>query len=290
MIHSHREDKTLILCGGLQSSGTTLISYCFLQRADTDGVLDAPTDLLPSLNAVGSLPFAWYKAKISCFRFVEIADYYRDAGWKIRPLLIVRDLRQVWASLRQKAYGCNGITAEDPPLRLRLRRFIDDWRHFKGNHLATLRYEDFVSSPISALRATCTQLNLAWDDQMLSWPKAPSQFADRDNGNETFWVTCGSGLLATVTKFQQRARKPSLPTSDLEWLETEFRDYNEENGYPVHLGDACFTTDEVTAQPAFEVTRRYDWETRRKPIRWVLSRLGWPNKKLIERRLWKRVG
>jgi len=34
-------EKALILCGGLQSSGTTLVSYCFLQRGDTDGVLDA---------------------------------------------------------------------------------------------------------------------------------------------------------------------------------------------------------------------------------------------------------
>ena len=43
-------EKALILCGGLQSSGTTLISYCFLQRGDTDGVLDADNDLLPALD------------------------------------------------------------------------------------------------------------------------------------------------------------------------------------------------------------------------------------------------
>ena len=36
--------KTLYLCGGLQSSGTTLVSWCFLQRADMNGALDADND------------------------------------------------------------------------------------------------------------------------------------------------------------------------------------------------------------------------------------------------------
>src|SRR4051812_21774007 len=101
-------EKVLVLCGGLQSSGTTLISYCFLQRADMDGVLDAPTDLLPAIDPRLARPYAWYKGKISCFRLSEMADYYRDFGWDVRPLLVLRDLRTVWASLRKKEYGCNG--------------------------------------------------------------------------------------------------------------------------------------------------------------------------------------
>ena len=45
-------DRTnvLYLCGGLQSSGSTLVSWCFLQRPDMDGVLDADSDLLPVLR------------------------------------------------------------------------------------------------------------------------------------------------------------------------------------------------------------------------------------------------
>lgn len=43
-------DGVLILCGGLQSGSTTLVSYCFLQRADTDGVLDSDNNLLPALD------------------------------------------------------------------------------------------------------------------------------------------------------------------------------------------------------------------------------------------------
>src|SRR3954453_17075932 len=125
--------NALILCAGMQSSGTTLISYCFLQRADTNGVLDADNDLLPAIDERLARPFAWYKTTISCFRLSEIAQYYRDSGWDVRTLLVLRDLRTVWASLHKKSYGRNGITAEDPPLRLRIRRFIEDWRNAPAN-------------------------------------------------------------------------------------------------------------------------------------------------------------
>ena len=88
-------EKVLVLCDGLQSSGTTLVSYCFLQRGDTDGVLDAENDLLPALDSRLARPFAWYKTTISCFRLSEVADHYRDAGWDVRTLLVLRDPRAV---------------------------------------------------------------------------------------------------------------------------------------------------------------------------------------------------
>src|SRR3954462_2903364 len=96
--------QTLILCAGLQSSGTTLISYCFLRRCDTDGVLDAEFDLLPALDSRLARSYAWYKTTISCFRWSEIVCSSRDAVWDYQPQLVVRDLRAVWASLRKKAY------------------------------------------------------------------------------------------------------------------------------------------------------------------------------------------
>src|SRR3954470_11755255 len=175
-------EKALILCGGLQSSGTTLVSYCFLQRGDTDGVLDADNDLLPALDPQLARPFAWYKTTISSFRLSEIARHYRDAGWDVRTLLVLRDLRAVWASLGKKSYGRNGITAEDPPLRLRIRRFIEDWRSAAANGTALLRYEDFVESPGATLQRLCMQLGLPWDPAMLAWPKPPEHIADCKNG------------------------------------------------------------------------------------------------------------
>ena len=79
--------KTLILCAGLQSSGSTLVSYCFLQRNDMNGVLDAENDLLPALDPQLARPIAWYKTTIGCFRLTEMARHYRDAGWHVHPRL-----------------------------------------------------------------------------------------------------------------------------------------------------------------------------------------------------------
>jgi hypothetical protein len=283
--------KTLVVCAGLQSGGTTLVSYCFLQRGDTDGVLDADNDLLPALDPRLARPIAWYKTTISCFRLGEVARHYRDAGWEVRPLLVLRDLRAVWASLTRKEYGRNGITAEDPPLRLRLRRFVDDWRSSAATGGAMFRYEDFIATPAETLRCICSDLNLPWDDAMLRWPKPPERIAHHNNGNESFWDSRGEGLLETLSRYP-RSKAPQLLSDDLEWLETEFRDYNEGNGYPVHLPGSCESAPAPKASvatPNFEVTRRYIWETSRKPFRWLLAQLGRRNTKLIDQRSWKRA-
>ena len=44
-----RSSPRLFLCAGLQCSGSTLVSWCFLQRRDMDGVLDGEYDLLPRI-------------------------------------------------------------------------------------------------------------------------------------------------------------------------------------------------------------------------------------------------
>lgn len=283
----------LIVCGGLQSSGSTLVSYCFLQRGDMNGVLDADNDLLPAIDASLAGPIAWYKTTISCFRLSEIAQHYSDAGWQVRTLLVLRDLRAVWASLRSKSYGRNGITAEDPPLRVRLRRFIDDWRVLRVTGGAILRYEDFVAEPRDTLEDVCAALGLPFDSAMLTWPKAPERIADHRNGNESFWVTRGANLASSLERFRSKRGTPQLPAADLRWLETEFRDFNEANGYSLEL-DATLACDDTsciapTPPPSFEVTRRYKWETAQKPLRWLLAQLGRPNTTLIERRSRKRA-
>ena len=286
--------RTLILCGGLQSSGTTLISYCFLQRADTDGVLDADNDLLPAIDPRLAHPFAWYKTTISSFRLSEIAQHYRDAGWDVRTLLVLRDVRAVWASLRNKPYGRNGITAEDPPLRLRVRRFFDDWRAAQLTGGATLRYEDFVATPTATMQQACAELGLPWDVSMLTWPKPPEKIADRRNGNGSFWDSRGQTLAASLERFRRERALPWLPANDLHWLESEFRDFNVANGYPL-AWNAASVAEAAAAEigtldaPNFEVTRRYKWETAQKPFRWLLAQFGRRNTTLIDRRSWKRA-
>jgi hypothetical protein len=97
--------------------------------------------------------------------------------------------------------------------------------------------------------------------------------------------------LKTLAKYGPGG-KPSLPSNDFAWLETEFRDFNEANGYPIHLASPSESrafTECPLAAPSFEITRRYVWETSRKPFRWLLAQLGRPNTKLIDQRSWKRA-
>src|SRR6478735_976357 len=255
-------EKALVLCGGLQSSGTTLVSYSFLQRGDMDGVLDADNDLLPALDPQLARPFAWYKTTISSFRLSEIARHYRDAGWDVRTLLVVRDLRAVWASLRKKSYGRNGITAEDPPLRLRVRRFIEDWRSAPATGTVLMRYEDFVRAPEVTLQNVCDQLDLPWDPAMRDWPKAAERIADRKNGNGSFWNSRAANLSETVAHYRDKPTQHALPAAELDWLESEFRDFNKVSGYPLHWNSVCHDAPDVSLnEPRFDVTRRYKWET-----------------------------
>ncbi len=265
--------RELYLCGGTQSSGSTLISWCFLQHPELNGHLDADNDLLPALPFQ---PYAtWYKTTIGCFRLSELMAHFREDGWQIRPALVVRDVRQVWASLCQKPYGKNGNTAEDPPLRMRLRRFKEDWELFRRNDWPMIRYESFVTEPVPTLQRACKELGLPWSKSMITWPKPRCEVNDMRHGNLTFRESCGQGLLSSLRPRQDSIPPDVIPPEDLEWLETEFAEFNRENGYTERLELPGGVTEcEPRSVPSFEVTRRFKWELRRKPLRWITHRLG----------------
>jgi hypothetical protein len=248
-----------------------------------DGVLDGATDLLPPLDPGLGRPLAWYKTTIACFRLCEVADHYRDQGWDVHPLLIVRDVRKIWESLVKKTYGLNGITAEDPPLRMRLNRFLDDWERFRAEDWPILRYEQLVEHPRRALEAACDRLDLPWDEAMFTWPKQHEDVADAQRGNKTFWNTRGSNLLDTLASYADQPKTLAVPAADLVWLESRFREFNMANGYPLHV-ELPASGAVASPPPSFAATRRYRWETMRKPFRQLLLMLGFENRRLIERR------
>ena len=282
--------KTLFLCAGLQSSGSTLASWCFLQRSDMDGVLDGESDLLPVLADDLGKPFAWFKTTISSFRLRELVDHYQHHGWTVHPILMVRDVRKAWASLLRKPYIHNGLSAEDPPLRLRFRRFKEDWELSRQCDWPVLRYESLLDEPESTLRAVCAQLSLPWDDAMVRWPKTIEQIADPHRGNDSFNATRGANLTDTISHYSDRAKSILLAGSDLDWLESEFREFNEASGYPAHVEMRASSTE---ASPAslykVQEMRRYKWELQRKPIRWLLEVLGVRDRSL-KRRFLKNAG
>jgi hypothetical protein len=278
--------STFYLCGGLQGSGSTLVSWCFLQRPDLHGVLDGTFDLAPALPMKRPGQTAWYKTTIACFRIAELAQHYADFGWHVRPLLVVRDVRNVWASLISKPYGRNGTTAEDPPLRMRFRRFLADWQYFRAQNLPVLKFESLVEQPEATLRQACEALSLAWDASMLTWPKSADELGPQPGGNDTFLRSRGNSLAETLRRTSQRDAKPaSVATDDWHWLEYEFGEFNQLNGYPPELPcPGGPSTSKQTSWPSFAATRRYRWETKRKPWRRLLSLLGIPNRRLIESR------
>jgi hypothetical protein len=279
-------NPVLYLCAGLQGSGSTLVSWCFLQRSDLRGVLDGTFDLVPALPAKRAGEAAWYKTTIACFRLAELAEHYADFGWQVRPLLVVRDVRQVWASLVSKPYGRNGTTAEDPPLRLRFRRFLADWRLFRAQHLPTIRFESLLAAPETTLRRAASDLDLAWDPGMLSWPKPAEELGGQPGGSATFLHSRGSSLQDTLNRQNRpEARSARVAADDWHWLEYTFAEFNEVCGYPPQLPCSGLAPPPgVGGRPSFAATRRYRWETNRKPWRRLLSLLGIPNRRLIESR------
>ncbi len=247
--------RILHLCGGLQSSGSTLVSWCFLQRHDMDGILDARFDTLPEIPAAlrGS---AWCKFTVACFRFSEVHAHFVDAGWTVRPLLVVRDVRAVFNSLIRKPYGRNGTTADDPPLRLRLRRFGEDWNLFQERNWPIFRYEDMLENPEKAIRDICAPMELPWDDGMLTWPKGVEEISDAKFGNETFVSSRGQTLQQTVKPNLAAVKTQHIPVGDLEWMETHFAEMNRVMGYPAHVPPMIPSDQPRTAVPVFENTRR----------------------------------
>ena len=251
----------LYLCCGLQSSGTTLVSWCFLQRADMNGVLDAQYYLLPEtfhmlpqLDSISNPLFNWYKATIACFRLTEYVGYFSDFGRVVVPFLVVKDVRNVWNSLRTKPYGRNGTVAEDPPLRLRFRRFLDDWEYCRRQGLPILRFESFVANPREQLASLCKLLGLPWDESMISWNKDPRTILDIRFGSPTFLRFKDRNLLATLKSNVKVSNLDGTSRGDLDWLENTFAEFNRICGYPPHVATQCRSGWD---EPHFKHTRRY---------------------------------
>ncbi len=249
----------MILAAGLQSGGTTLISYCFLQRQDTDGVLDLCNKTLRVDFGAVTTPNLWVKMTVGAFGWPDLAGLYNDLGWgEPKPLLIVRDVRAAYNSLLDKYYGVDGTTGDDPPLRVRYRRFLRDWELFQERGWPIISYEEFVADPQSTLRGVLPQLDLDWDDAMITWSKGPEAIAYPIGGNDTFRLTREAGDLAsTLANYRPQLRVDRISEADLEWLEGTFANYNRIHGYPTRIERSTRKGIAVQSKPpAFEGTER----------------------------------
>ena len=255
-----------------------------------DGVLDGEYDLLPRIAPNLGRPLTWCKTTISSFRLSELMSHYEDEGWTVSPLLIVRDVRDTWASLLVKPYGVNGFTAEDPPLRLRFRRFKEDWELFHAKGWPILRYESLLENHEKTLRETCQRLALPWDDAMLHWTKraepdcrhqSRKRFLSANSRAEP-WPKPWHGIPP------RRKKKPSSAAVIWPGSKTSFRHSMQKTAIPSTLRLAPKRTTSSSAPICnFQELRRYRWELQRKPIRWLLNSLGVPDNSLDGRFLKK---
>jgi hypothetical protein len=229
--------QRMILCGGLQSGGSTIVSWCFLQRSDTNGELDMANDVLRVCFEAARRPVVWCKMTVGSFRWVDVAAVYRDLGWRPEPLLVVRDVRRALASLVNKPYGFNGTMAEQPPLRLRLLRFLQDWELFRAEGWPVLRYETFVAEPRAELLRVSSAVGLPWDEAMMDWPKSIANVAYvHESVNSSFASSLGvSTLTDALGRFASADSPVVLPEAELDWLESTFAEYNLVLGYPAHV-------------------------------------------------------
>jgi hypothetical protein len=228
-----------------------------------NGVFDARTDMLPSIPRHLNTPRAWCKFTISCFRFSEVRSHMLDERWDVVPLLVVRDVRAVLNSLMKKGYGNNGTTAEEPPLRMRLRRFKEDWDLFRAESWPVIRYDKLLHSPEKELRAACGDLGLPWDEGMLTWSKDPAQIAQHKHGNRTFLATRGRSFAETADPKMAEVCASDIAPGDLAWVEEVFADFNRAEGYAQHIPPAAHWSDpNQWAVPRYANTRRH---TKRHP-------------------------
>ncbi|HEY2945026.1 MAG TPA: hypothetical protein VGN09_21515 [Vicinamibacteria bacterium] len=228
--------QRMILCGGMQSGGTTLVSWCILQRRDTNGVLDMPNDIVRvSFDRVAE-PILWVKMTVGAFRWLDLLELYTDLGWRPEPLLIVRDTRMACASLTRKPYGANGTTGGDPPLRVRFRRFLSDWEVFRANGWPIVKFEDLLRDERAVLEHACRAMGLPWDEGVITWPKKLSDIAYVDGTQKTFAESLSQGsLTAALRRDRAQVTLDHVPLAELEWLDATFAAYNGYHGYPERL-------------------------------------------------------
>ena len=218
--------KPMILATGTQSGGTTLVSAAFLKHPELDGILDMASDRIEvNLSAV-TTPVTFVKMTTIAFRWQEVASVYEMHGYKPYPLMVVRNPFDVWVSLKKKWYGLNGLTAEDPPLFLRMQRFLEDWKLFMDSGYPVIQFEAFIESPEAQLRAVMGALPVTFDKAMLNPNTDLNSISYVAESNASFIESLNSGASDKV------AFKQALITGrEAEWITQHFSEYNACYGY-----------------------------------------------------------
>jgi hypothetical protein len=252
-----RKKRKIILCAGMQGGGTTFISWCFLQRSDTNGFLDMATDRIETVFDLVEEPYIWVKMTTSAFRWFEVAKFYESLGYSVQPCMVVRNPYSVYSSLTNKWYGIDGTTAEDPPIKIRFIRWLEDWKLFVANQWPIIRFESLADSPSETLQSACEQMGMSWDRNMESWPKTFEDIAYTGRPNDSFRNSDQhSGLFRGFNKDIAIPKEISLFEDEVEWISKTCHGLNLKYDYtPVEL----HIKGKKAPVPSYGKTRRRKW-------------------------------
>ncbi len=243
----------MILATGLQSGGTTVVSGAFLKHPDLDGILDMASDRIDTNLRLVNSPVTWVKMTTISFTWREVAEIYQMQGYDIHPLMIVRNPYDVWASLKTKWYGINSVTAEDPPLVLRFRRFLSDWNWFRKQNKTIICFEEFILNPVQTLETACKSLPIEYIESLVNDRVKLDDIAYVSESNQSFMESLGTGVSSKIATHKKR-----LSESEYNWITESYKDvikhYGYENNHQVYK-DSSELGDEIIPKP-FD-SRRY---------------------------------
>lgn len=201
-----RDAKKIFLLEGLQSGGSSLVSTCFLQHPDANGILD-----LHHFNNLQGIfkahrkeilkDFFMFKGKYFVVKFtcghynihemIESCDFLRE---KIIPVAITRDPRSVisswlrrFGSLKNVYSGYTGRDGRfwDTEVKpwSRIIRFCEDISWYSKQGYPVVIYEKLCVDPEKTLMAVCDQIGMPYRRDMVTWTKSAHEIFNYSAGN-----------------------------------------------------------------------------------------------------------
>lgn len=201
-----RKVESIILLEGLQSGGSTLVSACFLQHPNANGILDLfhfsamhnffrchRRQILKS-GFTFKAPDLVVKFTCGHYNVHEMLKSFTAYEERIVPVAIVRDPRSVvsswlrrFGSLENVYSGYTGKSGNfwDTPIKPwdRIARFCDDLKWYKDNGHPIITYEKLCINPEQTLMKACEQIGLPYSRDMITWPKPDHDMLNTGGGN-----------------------------------------------------------------------------------------------------------
>jgi hypothetical protein len=109
---------------------------------------------------------------------------------------------------------------------------------------------------------------------MLRWPRPLKALAGIALPDADFHRLRGRNLSETLMSYARQPQADAVATEDLDWLQTEFKQFNVENRYPLVREPLQIWGDLVPTRVASSQENRRVDPLHRRPIGWLLRWLG----------------